>query len=712
MNQDLRQTPLYRAIRRQFLQAYRPAFGRISGAADPAPAPDGQRVAFAGSRLERLAGVPHTRIAIADLATGHVTQVTDGPHDDRLPRWSPDGAWLAFLSDREREGHAQLYLLAGDGSGTPQRVTDAEGTIEYYAWSPDGSAILYAVAGAGADLAGAQGSGTTKGTAARLPAWMPEVDSGVAENQWRGLWLYDCATRASRPLSRPGLNVWEAVWAGPDHVAAIISTHPGEDAWYTAPLALVDVATGQEEIRATSARQLGLPAASPAGRRIAYVQAVCSDRGVIAGDLLLLEGDGAPRPVDTRGVDVGHLVWRDDDRLFYAGLRGFESVYGEYNAATGTCAELWTTHESSGNRYPVATPIGADAFVMVLEGYDRYPELALVRGGQPLTIVSFAHAGSAALRKRGGTLREVTWTAPDGLEIQGLLVVPDGPGPHPLILHVHGGPVWAYRNRWALGSILTPLLVSRGYAVLHPNPRGSAGRGQAFAEAVYGEMGGAETGDHLAGLDWLVERGIADPARLGVTGGSHGGFMTTWIITQSDRFAAAVAVSPVTDFLSQHYTSNIGYFDRLFLQDEPANTHGKYYARSPIQHVSLVKTPTLQTTGALDRCTPAGQAVEFHHALLEHGVPASLAVYPHEGHGVRQLPTAIDYCARVVGWFERYMPARPTSARRPATRAARVPTAAAPGRPARRASRAPVTSVPAGRRGALRSGIGRRKGTE
>jgi dipeptidyl aminopeptidase/acylaminoacyl peptidase len=674
MDRDLRRTPLYREIKRQMLRAYGPAFGRISGAADPVPAPDGRSIAFAGSRLERLDGLPHTRIAIADVATGGVTEVTAGPHDDRLPRWSPDGAWLAFLSDRARAGHAELYLLAGDGSGAPLRVAEVDGTIEYHAWSPDGRTILYAVAGAGADLAGAQGSGTTKGVAANLPAWMPEVDSGVAENQWRRLWLYDRGTRASRALSRPGLNIWEAVWAGPDHVAAIVSTQPGEDAWYTAPLALIDVATGHEEIRVTSARQLGLPAASPSGRRIAFVQAVCSDRGVIAGDLLLLDrAGGAPRPVETSGVDVGHLAWRDEDHLFFAGLRGLESIFGEYNVATGTCTELWATHESSGNRYPVAAPVGRDGFALVLEGYDRFPELALVRDGRPTTIVSFAHAGSAAQRKRAGTLREVAWPAPDGLEIQGLLVVPDGPGPHPVILHVHGGPVWAYRNRWALGSFLTSVLVSRGFAVLHPNPRGSTGRGQAFAEAVYGEMGGAETGDHLAALDWLVGQGIADPARLGVMGGSHGGFMTTWIITQSDRFAAAVAVSPVTDFLSQHYTSNIGFFDRLFLQDEPANSGGKHYTRSPIQHVERVKTPTLQTAGALDRCTPPTQAVEFHHALLEHGVEASLAIYPQEGHGVRQLPAAIDYCSRVVAWFERFMPARHASGPRVARRARREP---------------------------------------
>ena len=141
----------------------------------------------------------------------------------------------------------------------------------------------------------------------------------------------------------------------------------------------------------------------------------------------------------------------------------------------------------------------------------------------------------------GGTAEPVRWQAPDGQEIEGLLCVPDGPGPHPLIVHVHGGPVWAYRDRWSMGYVYTPLLVSRGYAVLHPNPRGSGGRGQDFARAVLGDMGGADTYDYLSGIDAMVERGIADPARIGVTGGSYGGFMSAWLITQDQRFAAGRA---------------------------------------------------------------------------------------------------------------------------------------------------------------------------
>jgi len=140
-------------------------------------------------------------------------------------------------------------------------------------------------------------------------------------------------------------------------------------------------------------------------------------------------------------------------------------------------------------------------------------------------------------------------------------------------------------------------------------------------------------------------------------GGSYGGFMAGWLVTQTDRFAASVAVSPVTDWYSQHLTSNIGHWDRLILRDEVANPGGEYFRRSPIAFAHRAKTPTLLTAGSVDRCTPPGQARELYQALLESGVETELAVYPGEGHGVRKLPAALDWIARIAGWFERYMPA-------------------------------------------------------
>jgi dipeptidyl aminopeptidase/acylaminoacyl peptidase len=661
MDRDIRQTPLYRKVEAHYQAAHAPAFGRISDASDLAPSPDGRVIAFSGSRMQRLEGVPETRICQVPLPAGPLEVITAGPNDDLMPRWSPDGARLAFLSDRKQKGLHQLYLLGRERLGEALPTPWIEGAVEYLDWSPDGRTILLGVAGPGADIADARGAGTTGTRAEDLPSWMPQVDSGAAENKWRRLWLYDVMAGTSRLLSRDGVNVWEAAWAGNDRIIAVISPAPGEGAWYTAQLARIDASTGQEEVAYSSPRQMGVPAASPSGDHVAVIQALCSDRGVVAGDLLLFgRGQGAPRAIDSAGVDVTHLTWRDEQHIFYAGLRGLQTVFGDVEVASGRTRELWTTGESSGGIFPQAAPLDGDDFAVALQSYARFPEITVVRDGTPTSVVSLAHTGSDYMQRVGGVMEEVSWTAPDGLRIEGLLARPTTPGPYPLVLDVHGGPVSSFRNRWSGYQDLTRLLVSRGYAVLHPNPRGSVGRGQAFAEMVYGDMGGADTDDYLSGLDALVERGIADPARLGTMGVSYGGFMSSWLITRTDRFAAAVSMSPVNEWRSMHYTTYFPDFDRLFLQDESLHVGGEYDARSPLMFAQRVRTPTLHTSGGLDEATPASQAVMFHRALLENGVESVLVIYPEEGHNVHRFPAIIDRATRVVAWFERFMPASVT----------------------------------------------------
>ena len=229
-----------------------------------------------------------------------------------MPRWSPDGSRLAFLSDRARRGQ-QLYLLDAGRPEQVQPTPDIEGTVEYLAWSPNGQAILLGVAGPGADIADARGAGATATHEEGGPSWMPRVDNGVTANHWRRLWLYDIPTGQSHLLTPPNVNVWEAAWAGDGRIVATVSDRPREGAWYDARLATIDVATGDTRIVYASPRQLSLPTASPSGDQIAVIQALCSDRGLAAGDVLLFGRDGAaPRALATNGVDVTHLAWRDE----------------------------------------------------------------------------------------------------------------------------------------------------------------------------------------------------------------------------------------------------------------------------------------------------------------------------------------------------------------------------------------------------------------
>ena len=511
------------------------------------------------------------------------------------------------------------------------------------------------MAGLGAAQAGASGSGKLE-TEIDAPSWVPDVEaSDAADLEWRRLWLMHVDDGTARPLSREGLNVWEAAWCGPYHIVVIASESPGEESWYAAPLVLIDVASGHERELLRSDVQLGLPCASPNGRRVAVVEALCSDRLIVAGDVLLLDVDGGePRRVDTHGADVTSVAWRSDGSLLYMGIRAMDTIAGEVDGESGEAAELWSTTDGSGDWYPYGRPVDGSAFVTTLHSSRRAPSVVVIDGGDARDVADTEHEGSRFVIGIASRLQRATWTAPDGLEIGGLLTLPEGEPPFPLIVWVHGGPVWAYQDSWP--RLLLTILVARGYAVLQPNPRGSTGRGRKFAELVVGDMGGEDARDLLAGIDDLVRRGIADPGRVGVTGGSYGGFMSCRLPALDGRFKAAVAISPVTDWYSQHFNSNIGHWDADFLRDRPESPGGEYHSRSPVLFADRVTTPTLLTAGLRDACTPPGQAWEFYRALRWRGIPAEIAIYPEEGHGVRKLPAVIDLATRMVGWFERYMP--------------------------------------------------------
>ncbi|MEU0932370.1 S9 family peptidase [Embleya sp. NPDC005971] len=654
----------FAAVEEHFRKVYEPAFGAVGSAADPHIRPDGAAVACTGTIFTELVGTGTTRVCLAEA--GRVRILTEGAGNQRLPRFSPDGTRLAYLSDAERTGDFQVEVL---DPATGARIGRARvpGMVEYLSWSPDGTRLLLGVAAYGADLSGGQGSGTVTGTADEAPAWAPEVFTDLAEDGWRSAWVAERPDEsgefAVRQVSRPGTNVWNSCWAGPDALICVAGAAPGEESWYVADLRRITLADGAETVLRTSDRQFGPVSASPSGRTVAVVEALCSDRLLEAGDVLLLSARQTPDDdavrVDTNGVDVTTIGWIDEDRLGWAGLHGLHTVVGEYRRDTDRATELWRSDETFGARYPELS-FSAHGHAGVRHSYRRHPELAILDGHVIRTVADLTHPGADHLTEIAGTAEAVTWTAPDGLEIQGIVCRPAGPGPFPLVVHVHGGPVWSYRNCWSMMYPYTPLLVDRGYAVLHPNPRGSSGRGQRFAEAVFGDMGGADTYDILSGIDALVARGIADPDRIGVMGGSYGGFMSAWLTTRDQRFAASVPMSPVTDWISQHHTSNIPYFDRIFLNDEPLSYTGRYVERSPLRFVSQVRTPTFQTAGVRDRCTPPGQALEFHRALVEAGVESALAVYPQEGHGVRAFPALIDHCVRILGWFEKHM-APPTA---------------------------------------------------
>lgn len=667
---DLRDHDLFKQAEELTREWLRPGCDEPALLGQLAVSPDGRRLAAAGSICEALKGSAGrdggstTRIVLVDLASGELETLTHGPRSDSAPKWSPNGATIAYLSDRE-QAHINRLRLFDVASRSDRETAAIDGFVEALQWSADGKTILLSVAGYGSDLAGAQGAFAVNLDAdgADRPDWTPAIEGPPETAAWRSAWIYDVASDTARRVTPAGINIWQAVWCGSHHIAAICSDQPEEDRWYAADVRLIPLDGGPVRTLFTPADQLGWLAASPSGGTVAVVEAVCSDRNIVAGDLRLIDpASGTVARPATLGGDIVQLHWRGDDELLFVAARGPGTVIGLLDRRTQDSRTLWEGGERtpSGAMFPEVAPLGdgtAD-FLFLTESFFEPPTLFAVEGGVERKIRRFGSPETDARVRSLGSARDFQWTAPDGLEIHGWLITPHGQGPHPLIMQVHGGPVWYTRPLYVGRSAFAQMALAAGYALFQPNPRGSSGRGQAFARHVFGDMGGADTYDYLSGLDALEAAGIADPKRIGVTGGSYGGFISSWLITQDQRFAASVPVAPVTHWVSMNYTCNVPSFCRMFLEDQVSNPTGKYFRHSPIHHAHRVRTPTLHIAGALDRITPAGQALEFHRAIQSFGIESVLVTYPNEGHGVRTMPAAFDFNARVMSWFLTHMPAQ------------------------------------------------------
>jgi dipeptidyl aminopeptidase/acylaminoacyl peptidase len=646
---------LYREVESFYRSIHAPGENCITDASELSVAPDDLSAAFTGSIFTDLKSPPVTRIAVLSLDTGQL-EVRYADHgNDRLPRYSPNGRHLAFLSDRLQRGNFQLYV-ADLQEDAVSAFPPLDGVVETMSWSPDGSRLLLGVAGFGADMAGCQGGATTLRRSEDSPDWMPHIDAGGAENLWRTAYVIELASRTYRRATPINLNIWESAWINDRELAAIVSSSHTEGSWYTARLVAIDIEATDTREWYTPSDQLGSPAASPNGRYVAVIEAVCSDRMIVCGDLLLLDRQSDHvRRLETGSVDVTQVIWRDDDTVVFVGHRGLETVVGEIRISDGDVDEHWNSVDRTiGTWYPTVALSSAGGVIAVAESYTVAPEIVRIDRAEYRVLRSLATPAGTAPGFNAARIESVLWTARDGVRIQGWLVTPPGRGPFPLVMDIHGGPVWACRNRWQGRLRGAKVLADHGIASLYPNPRGSSGRGRDFARMVKGDMGGEDTFDYLSGIDALVGRGIADPSRLGVTGISYGGFMSAWLVTQDTRFAAAVPISTVANWYSQHGTSQISYFDALFLDGKPTSANGLFFQRSPVMSAHRVRTPVLQLTGALDQNTPPTQALEFHRALLEHGVPSVLATYPTSGHGIRGFPEVIDATTRYVGWFLRH----------------------------------------------------------
>ncbi len=608
-------------------------------------APDGQRLAFSVAPGPASLGEKASSQLWVASGQGDAAPVADDGALNTSPRWSHDSRTIAFCSDRSTPGMLSLQLLSSGGDVAA--LGDISGSVERLAWSRHDDAIFVVAEDQGSDHAEVGSRIDDASTSAPDPLVVRTAQA------LRRLHRVDVPSGATTEVGPEGFTVWDFD-VRDDTVVAVLSRNPSESGWYQAFLALLDLEQRTAHCLYSPGWQIAHPRLSPDGGRVAFIEGICSDRGSETGTVNMIDLGSGTRTDLTPDAnsDVANLAWRDDTRLWYFGRRGMLSTCGSVSC-DGRVEELW-----SGEVALRSTSASADGRRLgaILESWDHPPEVCLLRPDEPergWRPVTSLNASLADLDPP--PVERIEWVATDGLSIEGLVVRPRHPNdrPPPMVVLVHGGPTGSWTYAFPSGTRHAALLAEAGYAVLLPNPRGSSGRGQAFAQAVVGDLGGAELGDTLTGVDACVAAGFADAQRLGLMGASHGGFIAAWAPTQTSRFRASVAIACASDYLSLHYTSNIGGLDDiLFVAPDPI---AAYLERSPVVFASTCTTPTLILHGEEDRCCPLGQAQELYGALVEADVETELVVYPREGHGWVEREHQLDVWHRIVGWFDRHL---------------------------------------------------------
>ena len=579
-------------------------------------------------------------------------RLTDGAWADTSPVWSPDGSRLAFISDRAAPGHHLPYTMVPGEE--PVLAAGLMGSAEQVVWSGGGRRLLVLAADPGSYSRDVSGTLVTGGAS--------ELERGVRRSSgaWRRLLMIDLTTGDATEVGPPGWSVWEVDWDGSGPTAvALVAADPTGSGWYRSRLARLDFEARTAEALYEPRWQLEGLSLSPDGRHASVIEGYSSDAALVNGSVMIVDlSDGSVRDPWPDLETVGVATWCDDESLAYGRMNRTGTAWGRIRL-DGSRDEAWAGNEYIGAdicKPQVAVTDGSAVVMTTHEAHGVPPELARFDpdAGTWVRVTSFndeiVHGVTFP------DVRTIRWASTDGLEIEGRLMTPAGTaGPLPMLVLVHGGPTWCWNAVFSDSEPNAVLLASAGYAVLQPNPRGSTGRGHAFAQAVIGESGGKDLADIMAGVDRCIADGVADPERLGISGLSYGGFMAGWAVTQTDRFKAAVAFSVVADNQSFFLTSEAAGYAEMILDGEWSDPAGHFRERSPVFHAHRCRTPTLVIQGQMDRCTPVGQGEEPFGAIARTGTECELVVYPREGHVPVERAHLLDALERTQRWFDRHL---------------------------------------------------------
>lgn len=641
---------------------------QLEYAADPQISPDGSRVIYVRQSNDIMTDRTVGNLWIVASDGSDHRPLLSGRKDFSSPRWSADGTRIAYVSDAE--GSPQLYVRWMD-TGQTALATNLRKAPQDIAWSPDGQWIAFSMQVPADTEPLAKPPDKPKGAEWAEPVKVIEQTyyrfdgAGYLDPGFSHLFVVPSTGGTPRQLTGGDYNHNGPLSWTPDGSAIVFSANrrknwqldPNESDVYT-----VTLADGELTQLTDRDGPDASPAVSPDGKLIAYSGFDEKHTGYENTMLYVMNRDGSNARALTTGLDrsVGSPQWRgngngvfvsyDDHgtrRLAYVDLDGDISTYNHNLSG-----------ESLGRPYTSGSFTVAENGTYAFTGGDalRPSDIAVARNGKDarnLTSLNEDILGQRDLARVEGT----TWkSSHDDLTIEGWIAYPPGyeeGQSYPAILEIHGGPYAAYGPNF---SVEIQRYAAEGYVVLFANPRGSTSYGADFAHEIQYAYPGHDYDDLMSGVDALIERGIADPDRLYVTGGSGGGVLTAWIVGKTDRFRAAVVAKPVINWLSFVLTADAyPFFRDAWFSEDPWVDPDQYWEVSPLSLVGNVKTPTALMTGEADYRTPSSESEQFYQALKLRQVDTALIRVPGAPHNIAGRPShLIAKTANIMAWFRRY----------------------------------------------------------
>jgi dipeptidyl aminopeptidase/acylaminoacyl peptidase len=630
----------------------------------PKISPDGRRVVYEQARTNWDANAFETDLWIADVATGERHLLTTASKSSTEAAWSPDGRWIAFISDRpgvlpkSPPDKRQVYVLPASG-GEAQQITKAEKGVNAFEWSPDSRRIAFTAEGP--EPKALKDRKETFGDYRVIRA-----DYGMVQLWLQDLPTMDPAGRLAPPAEPKALTKADAfsVLTGfsfsPDgtRVAFAAQRDPDLISSHTSQIHVVTVADAKVSLLVGGAGPNSDPRWSPDGLQIAFETSGGDEFFFYANQKIAVvpAAGGASRIANPGFDEDADLLRWGPDGLYFGGRARTESGLWRLDPKSGAATRLAFPGLPMGQRFSLSADSKRAAFQGAAA--NRYPEIyaADLAGSAPVKLTD---AGSQTQPFDTGKRELVTWKSKDGTPIEGVLLTPPGFDPskkYPLLVVIHGGPT-GIDVPWVTADRIYPTerFLAKGAVILRPNYRGSAGYGGKFRALNVRNLGVGDYADVISGVDALIAKGFVDKDRVAAMGWSQGGYISAFITTSSDRFKAVSVGAGISDWMTYYANTDITPFTRQYLKGTPWDDPEIYRKTSPISYVAKAKTPTLIQHGSNDRRVPIANAYELRQALEDKNVPVKMVVYEGFGHGINKPRQHRALMEENEAWFSHYI---------------------------------------------------------